>query len=344
MSNIRHHARYSDEEDESAFISMTDMTVSILFIVLILLAFFASQLRPDQTVPVSAHELVVEQLAEREAQLQEALNAIEDLTDGILDVATLLQLREDVMRLRSELSKLQALAERSADLEQEISVLKDELQRAREQLNLIEANPLQKYNSAVAEDRVKLLISLRDQIAQEFPELGVRLSAGKDALQFQGEGLFASGSSRLSTGSQTKIERIADLIHAILPCYTLGPQSAHDVQCNPSFAIVEALQIEGHTDSDGSATTNVSLSSQRAATTYGAMISHQPGLNIHQNLTDQPVLSVAGYGEDRPVTQNDSSAGKSANRRIDLRFIMLRPARIEDIDQIKNGLLSADTP
>lgn len=344
MNNARNHARHSDEEDESVFISMTDMTVSILFIVLILLAFFASQLRPDQTVPLTKHELVLAQLEEREAQLQEAQDAIKDLTNGTLDVVTLLDLRKEVARLKSELSKLQGLAEQSEDLEQEISGLKGELQRARRLLNSIEANPLQKYNSAVAEDRVRLLTSLRDQIAEEFPELGVRLSAGKDALQFQGEGLFASGSPRLSTGSQTKIERIADLIHAILPCYTLGPQSAHDMQCNPSFAIVEALQIEGHTDSDGSATTNVSLSSQRAATTYGAMISHQPGLNIHQNLTDQPVLSVAGYGEDRPVTQNDSSAGKSANRRIDLRFIMLRPARVEDIDQIKNGLLSVDTP
>ncbi|MEM5476543.1 OmpA family protein [Pacificibacter sp. AS14] len=344
MRNARHHARHSDEEDESAFISMTDMTVSILFIVLILLAFFASQLRPDQTVPVSEHELVIEQLEEREVQLQETLSAIEDLTAGTIDVATLLQLREEVVRLKSELSKLQALAEQSEDQEQEISGLKVELQTAHKQLNLIEVNPLQKYNSAVAEDRVNLLTSLRDQIALEFPELGVRLSAGKDALQFQGEGLFASGSSNLSAGSQTKIERIAELIHAILPCYTLGQQSAHNEQCNPSFAIVEALQIEGHTDSDGSATGNVDLSSKRAATTYGAMISHQPDLNIHQNLTKQPVLSVAGYGEDRPVMQNDSPAGKSANRRIDLRFIMLRPASVENIEQIKKGLQRRDAP
>lgn len=344
MSNARHHARYSNEEDESAFISMTDMTVSILFIVLILLAFFASQLKPDQTVPVSAYDLVVEQLAEREAQLQEALNAIEDLTKGALDVATVSRLREEILSLEAERNKFQALTARSAGLEQEISGLKDELQRVRRQLGSIEANPLQKYNSAVAEERVKLLTSLRDQIALEFPELGVRLSVGKDALQFQGEGLFASGSSTLSSGSQLKIERIADLIHAILPCYTLGRQSAHDVECNPSFGIVEALQIEGHTDSDGPATANVSLSSQRAATTYGAMISHQSSLNVHQNLTNQPVLSVAGYGEDRPVTQNDSIVGKSANRRIDLRFIMLRPARVEDIDQIKLRLQRTNVP
>jgi flagellar motor protein MotB len=344
MSNARHHARYGDEEDESVFISMTDMTVSILFIVLILLAFFASQLRPEQTVTVSEHERVVAQLDEREAQLRIAQSAIEDWTDGTLDVATLLRLREDVLRLTTEITNLQARAERSEDLEQDIVVLREELNRARTQLSLIEDNPLERYNSLVAEERENLLTSLRDQIAEEFPELGVRVSDGKDALQFQGEGLFASGSPRLSAGSQIKIERIADLIHAVLPCYTMGPQSAYDAQCNPSFAIVEALQIEGHTDSDGSANANVYLSSQRAATTYGAMISHQPGLNIHQNFTDQPVLSVAGYGEDRPVTLNSSPEGKSANRRIDLRFIMLRPASIEDINAIKDGFLRLDAP
>ena len=87
MNNTRNHARHSDEEDESVFISMTDMTVSILFIVLILLAFFASQLRPDQTVPLTKHELVLAQLEEREAQLQEARDAIKDLTNGTLNLS-----------------------------------------------------------------------------------------------------------------------------------------------------------------------------------------------------------------------------------------------------------------
>lgn len=52
-------AERHEEEEESAFVSMTDMTVSFLFIVMILLAFFASQLHNKDTVPKSAYEEVV---------------------------------------------------------------------------------------------------------------------------------------------------------------------------------------------------------------------------------------------------------------------------------------------
>ena len=42
---FRRHQR--EEEEESAFVSMTDMTVSFLFVVMILLAFFASQIQSE---------------------------------------------------------------------------------------------------------------------------------------------------------------------------------------------------------------------------------------------------------------------------------------------------------
>ena len=38
-----------EEEGESVFVSMTDLTVSFLFIILILLAFFATQFKPEET-------------------------------------------------------------------------------------------------------------------------------------------------------------------------------------------------------------------------------------------------------------------------------------------------------
>ena len=57
---VRHAKR--DEEDESVFISMTDIMISLLFIVIILMAFFAMQMRtaePEQTISLSIHEIEV---------------------------------------------------------------------------------------------------------------------------------------------------------------------------------------------------------------------------------------------------------------------------------------------
>ena len=41
--------RHAEEEGESVFVSMTDLTVSFLFILLVLLAFFATQIQPDES-------------------------------------------------------------------------------------------------------------------------------------------------------------------------------------------------------------------------------------------------------------------------------------------------------
>ena len=43
----------NEEDEESVFVPMTDMTVSFLFIVMILLAFFAVQFSEEDTIPRS---------------------------------------------------------------------------------------------------------------------------------------------------------------------------------------------------------------------------------------------------------------------------------------------------
>ncbi len=58
----------------------------------------------------------------------------------------------------------------------------------------------------------------------------------------------------------------------------------------------------------------------------------------HLNLKRQPVLSVAAYGPDRPVTTNDTPEGRSTNRRIDLRFIMVTPQDTDGIEVIRQAL------
>ena len=56
--------RHREEEGESAFVSMTDLTVSFLFILLILLAFFATQFKPEETVPRAKYDALMTKLSE----------------------------------------------------------------------------------------------------------------------------------------------------------------------------------------------------------------------------------------------------------------------------------------
>ena len=70
------------------------------------------------------------------------------------------------------------------------------------------------------------------------------------------------------------------------------------------------LTIEGHTDSYGSDATNLELSEKRAQAikTY---LSEQTGMDALR-------LSARGYGEARPVANNETAEGRARNRRIDI--------------------------
>jgi len=273
--------RHTEDEEESAFVSMTDMTVSFLFIVMILLAFFASQLHDDKTVPrrdfndvVAERETLKKQVAELEAKLQELK-------------------RED---------------------------------------------PIEVYLARVATRQRELLEGLKARLTVDFPSLQVIISEEMDALRFKGDGLFKSGESLLSPDKLPIVGAIANRLNEILPCYTLGPRSAWKPDCNPVGAVIEAVQIEGHTDATGDFNANLVLSTNRADETFFAMTGRQPTLVEYRNSRNQPVLSVAGYGKMRPVVANDSAEGRATNRRIDLRIIMYTPRSVDDINRIREQL------
>jgi outer membrane protein OmpA-like peptidoglycan-associated protein len=67
--------------------------------------------------------------------------------------------------------------------------------------------------------------------------------------------------------------------------------------------------IEGHTDSIGTEEYNLTLSQQRAKAVYDFLASQG---------VPEGHLSYEGYGESRPVADNDTEEGRQKNRRVDL--------------------------
>lgn len=302
MRGGRGRARNHGEEEESVFVSMTDMMIGFLFIVILLLAYFSSQYDPAKNVPLPVHERIV---FERD------------------------QAKTEVVDLIQEVSRLEAVIE---EMKRKISELQAEIAA------LKVPNPLEAYiNNSMAERR-RILETLRDQLKIDFPELDVVLSEESDALRFQGDGLFRSGAFALRPDRKPFVEAVAARLQAILPCYTLGADALWTQSCNSQFALIEAVQIEGHTDSDGADLTNLTLSTNRANETFRIMSAAQPSLVSHLNFRKQPVLSVAGYGEMRPLNGNETVEDKSANRRIDLRIIMYTPVRSEEIEVVRDAL------
>ncbi len=69
--------------------------------------------------------------------------------------------------------------------------------------------------------------------------------------------------------------------------------------------------MAGHTDSDGSAELNESLSARRAQTVHDYLAAN--GISVDR-------MSVRGYGESQPIADNSTAAGKAENRRVVLRI------------------------
>lgn len=70
------------------------------------------------------------------------------------------------------------------------------------------------------------------------------------------------------------------------------------------------LHIEGHTDNTGTPAFNLRLSDRRAAAVKAYFV--QKGIQADR-------IKSAGYGQERPIADNNSPAGKAKNRRVELK-------------------------
>jgi flagellar motor protein MotB len=164
----------------------------------------------------------------------------------------------------------------------------------------------------------------------------VQLDTQNGVLRLPDAILFDSGHAELKPEGRIAVGHLADALSDVLPCYTdfVQPGEQRPVSCPKSKHRIESVYVEGHTDQDplsggGLFRDNWDLSVVRATNTYREVTGLRP------NLVDlcarkpggrcEPVLSVSGYGPQRPVEVGDSDETKRRNRRIDLRLIMVTP-------------------
>ncbi|MDD8014487.1 MAG: OmpA family protein [Acidobacteriota bacterium] len=74
---------------------------------------------------------------------------------------------------------------------------------------------------------------------------------------------------------------------------------------NPQLAV----SIEGHTDNTGAADHNKALSRQRAEAVVAALVTQ--GIDAKR-------MSAVGWGQEKPVADNRSDAGRAKNRRVEI--------------------------
>lgn len=113
----------------------------------------------------------------------------------------------------------------------------------------------------------------------------------------------------------------------------IGRSISDAVRKNDRSQYLDTVFVEGHTDDndyDGlEGTGNWGLSTFRAIALWRLWEDQLPAdsqLAQLQGPADQPLFSVSGYGSTRPMNDDQSTeAGAAANRRIDIRFTIVRP-------------------
>ncbi len=118
---------------------------------------------------------------------------------------------------------------------------------------------------------------------------------GKTLVKLTADKIEIKESVYFATGKSAIKERSFNLLNQVSAVLKAHPE-------------IKRCRVEGHTDSRGSDKSNLRLSQARAA-------------SVKQYLIDQGIdptrLESEGYGETRPVADNNTKAGRQANRRVD---------------------------
>jgi chemotaxis protein MotB len=183
--------------------------------------------------------------------------------------------------------------------------------------------------SSAEQSRAAILKRLDEQLRDH--GLAVSIDTGSGVLRLPEDVLFDVGRADLTPRGRQAVAMLGKAMADVLPCYTY-PRPA---PCPATAQHVDAIFIEGHTDSDpmagqGLIRDNLDLSVIRATNTFRALVAATPALGAMRNQlpgqgAPQPILSVSGYGADRPVDPSGTPDAKRRNRRIDLRFLMATP-------------------
>lgn len=150
--------------------------------------------------------------------------------------------------------------------------------------------------------------------------LQVRIDTKQGVLRIPESVLFESGEASIKEQGQAAVSKLS--------------QSLLKTMTRPEYReALETVFIEGHTDNvpihNEFFQSNWELSTQRAINTWNLMRNDVPEFNCLVNPRGEPIFSCSGYAETRPVRENgldpNSEAGRAANRRIDIRFVMMPP-------------------
>lgn len=224
-----------------------------------------------------------------------------------------LALKEDNVRLQQNIANMKAELESAESRNSELGELNNILSGENSDLLSSMSESEEKYNTLV--DRMRnLSVNTNPSpveedlttMAMEYPET-ITYDTKTGALRFKSDFSFDSGKTSLQSGAKLVLKELAKLLNE-------GAGKGH------------SLMIIGHTDnvpvrasSGRRFRNNLELSAMRAISVQNHLVS--------ENVMPDRIL-VAGWGEYKPLVENNKKGGTAQNRRVE---VYLNPPTESDI-------------
>jgi chemotaxis protein MotB len=183
----------------------------------------------------------------------------------------------------------------------------------RAELTLPQAAEEARLATDKAADFAQLRAELQHALAPQIARHEVDVHMGPDGLivTLREVGFFDSGSAAMKLGAEKAFAQVADILHS------------HSC----------ALRIEGHTD-------NVPIHTSQFASNWELSTARATGLVkslVDDHGISPALLSAAGYAEFHPASTNDTTEGRTLNRRVDLVILKWQQAKQSAIPVADNN-------
>lgn len=251
----------------------------------------AQLLLKDKEGELKKTRVLTESIEAREVSLQELL---EERTEALNIM---------IARFESADAEKESVIERQNEMKATVNQLIEEAKQSKTELIAVKTELSKFENIADADkDQIENAILAQKQLSEGMRRYidsdGLRITRdhNKITLQLSDQILFASGSTNIKRGGLEVLKEIG----SILKIKTMGLE----------------VQVGGHTDNvpvsanDGPLADNWGISAARAVNVVRYF---EKELDIESDH-----MSAVGYGEFRPVSQNDTPAGRAKNRRIEI--------------------------
>lgn len=306
----------SAEGEQGFWPSYADMmsAVALILFFLMLLSYIQNLITGNDLQ--NTQEVLAETRATLDLTLKQVEEAESELEKVTIDLAEAkLTLDEQKGKLDEQSAQLAAQKDELASQDKLLAEQKALIGEQAEYLKAANKELLEMRSrmQTIAVLRLSILEQIRDSVVAVMGDAS-KVSIGDNGSIVLDEGvLFDLGSSAIKPAARPTLDRLVEVFRSFL-------------SDSENAKYVDSIVISGHTDSTGTDAENRVLSTERANAVLNYLLTSGRGeLNDYA-----PYFCAAGYGETRPVADNDTADGRAQNRRIEI-SITLRDDTIMDI-------------